>query len=56
VVGYQGPIPGDGVAIIGLGRFGTAVAQSLVRLGHDVFAIDESPQRVQSWQIVSPMS
>jgi trk system potassium uptake protein len=42
-------IPGDGVVIIGLGRFGTAVAQSLVRLGHDVLAIDESPQLVQSW-------
>ncbi|MCA1449819.1 TrkA family potassium uptake protein [Ensifer sp. IC3342] len=40
---------GDGVVIIGLGRFGSAVAQSLVRLGHDVLAIDENPELVQSW-------
>lgn len=42
-------VAGDGVVVIGLGRFGTAVAQSLVRLGHDVLAIDESAQLVQSW-------
>lgn len=40
---------GDGVVVIGLGRFGGAVAQSLVRLGHDVLAIDESAELVQSW-------
>ncbi|WP_051505580.1 TrkA family potassium uptake protein [Mesorhizobium sp. WSM2561] len=34
---------------MGLGRFGGAVAQSLVRLGHDVLAIDESAELVQSW-------
>lgn len=39
----------DNVVVIGLGRFGGAVAQSLVRLGHDVLAIDENGELVQSW-------
>jgi len=39
----------DGVVVIGLGRFGGAVAESLVRLGHDVLGIDESAELVQSW-------
>ncbi len=37
------------VVVIGLGRFGTAVAQSLVRMGHEVLAIDESPELVERW-------
>jgi trk system potassium uptake protein TrkA len=40
---------GDGVVVIGLGRFGSAVAASLVRLGHDVLGIDESAELVQEW-------
>jgi trk system potassium uptake protein len=39
----------DGVVVIGLGRFGGAVAESLVRLGHDVLGIDEDAELVQSW-------
>ena len=35
------------VIVIGLGRFGTAVARSLVQLGHDVLAVDERPEIVQ---------
>ncbi|NJC70343.1 TrkA family potassium uptake protein [Planosporangium thailandense] len=35
------------VAVIGLGRFGSQVAESLVRLGHEVLAIDENPETVQ---------
>jgi trk system potassium uptake protein len=35
------------VAVIGLGRFGTAVARSLVRMGHEVLGIDENAERVQ---------
>jgi trk system potassium uptake protein TrkA len=31
-----------------LGRFGSAVAESLIRLGHEVLAIDESSDIVQS--------
>jgi trk system potassium uptake protein TrkA len=34
--------------VIGLGRFGGAVAESLVRLGHDVLGIDEDQNRVQN--------
>ena len=39
----------DGVVVIGLGRFGSAVANSLVRLGHEVLGIDESAEIVQQW-------
>jgi trk system potassium uptake protein TrkA len=35
--------------VIGLGRFGGAVAESLVRLGHDVLGIDEDAALVQAW-------
>ena len=35
------------VLVIGLGRFGTAVARSLVQLGHDVLAVDERAEIVQ---------
>jgi trk system potassium uptake protein TrkA len=42
------PSPGS-VLVIGLGRFGGAVADSLVRLGHEVLAIDEDGAIVQSW-------
>ena len=46
----RAPSPGsDSVAVIGLGRFGGAVAESLVRLGHDVLGIDEDAELVQSW-------
>lgn len=34
------------VMVIGLGRFGSAVARELERLGHQVLAIDRSEQRV----------
>lgn len=37
------------IAVIGLGRFGSAVAMSLCRLGHDVVAIDENGTLVQQW-------
>jgi trk system potassium uptake protein TrkA len=40
---------GDSVVVIGLGRFGCAVAQSLVRLGHEVMGIDRDAQPVQLW-------
>jgi trk system potassium uptake protein TrkA len=39
----------NNVAVIGLGRFGGAVADTLVRLGHDVLGIDEDAEVVQSW-------
>lgn len=37
------------VVVIGLGRFGAAVAESLVNLGQEVLGIDEDPQLVQRW-------
>lgn len=40
---------GDSVVVIGLGRFGGSVAESLTRLGHEVLAIDSDGQLVQQW-------
>src|SRR5918998_2489332 len=37
---------GEQVMVIGLGRFGSAVARELERLGHEVLAIDRDEQRV----------
>src|SRR5918999_1215494 len=37
---------GEQVMVIGLGRFGAAVARELERLGHEVLAIDRNDQRV----------
>jgi trk system potassium uptake protein len=37
------------VVVIGLGRFGGQVAESLLRLGHDVLGIDEDAGIVQRW-------
>ena len=39
---------GDGVAVIGLGRFGKSLALELVCEGTEVLGIDEDPKRVQS--------
>lgn len=39
----------DSVVVIGLGRFGGAVAQSLMSLGHDVMGIDRDAEPVQAW-------
>lgn len=39
----------DAVVVIGLGRFGGAVAQTLAELGHEVLGIDEDAGIVQSW-------
>lgn len=39
----------DSVLVIGLGRFGGAVAHSLMQMGHDVMGIDRSAEPVQAW-------
>jgi trk system potassium uptake protein TrkA len=39
----------NSVVVIGLGRFGGQVADSLVRGGHEVLAIDENPKLVVHW-------
>lgn len=38
----------DSVVVIGLGRFGGAVAHSLMQLGHDVMGIDRDAEPVQA--------
>lgn len=35
------------IVVVGLGRFGSALARTLVEMGYDVLAIDGSPERVQ---------
>jgi trk system potassium uptake protein TrkA len=40
---------GEPVVVIGLGRFGSALALSLIRMGHDVLAVDNDPALVQKW-------
>ncbi|MFC7537862.1 potassium channel family protein [Sphingomonas sp. GCM10030256] len=45
----RSPHSPDSVAVIGLGRFGGAVALSLARLGHEVLGIDAHPGSVQEW-------
>lgn len=45
----KAPTADENVAVIGLGRFGGQVAESLVRLGHEVLGVDESPRLVQQW-------
>jgi trk system potassium uptake protein TrkA len=39
----------DAVLVIGLGRFGAAIADALNRLGHEVLAIERNPKIVQEW-------
>ncbi len=39
----------DSVVVIGLGRFGGAVATSLLELGHEVLGIDADERLVQDW-------
>ncbi len=39
----------DAVLVVGLGRFGSAAAEALDRLGHEVLAIERSPELVQAW-------
>ena len=38
-----------GVLVIGLGRFGSAIATTLDRLGQDVLAVERSPSLIQHW-------
>ncbi|MEO6604018.1 MAG: TrkA family potassium uptake protein [Aeromicrobium sp.] len=41
--------PNTPVVVLGLGRFGFAVARSLVQLGHEVLAVDERADIVQKY-------
>lgn len=43
-------VAGDaGVLVIGMGRFGSSIAMTLARLGHDVLAAEKSPDLVAQW-------
>ena len=44
--------PTDPVLVLGLGRFGASLAETLVRLGHEVLAVDSDPLRVQELSTV----
>ncbi len=46
--------PSDSVLVIGLGRFGSAVAQTLVESGHEVLAIDDDANTVQALSATLP--
>jgi len=43
------PTVRGGVVVIGLGRFGSRLAESLEHLGQEVLAIDDDPEIVQHW-------
>jgi trk system potassium uptake protein TrkA len=45
----KAPTAEENVAVIGLGRFGGQVAESLTRLGHEVLGVDEDAKLVQQW-------
>jgi trk system potassium uptake protein len=40
-------VPDNGVLVVGLGRFGTALATTLMDLGHEVLGVDSDPGNVQ---------
>lgn len=39
----------DNVLVVGLGRFGGSVAETLLRLGHEVLGVDSDEHIVQDW-------
>ncbi len=39
----------DAVLVVGLGRFGSSLADVLERVGHEVLAVDDDGDRVQEW-------
>lgn len=41
--------PVEPVLVVGLGRFGSALAETLASMGHEVLAVDSSPGRVQQY-------
>lgn len=53
-MGRKSVASADSVVVIGLGRFGRSVAESLVQLGHDVLGIDERPEIVQEMSAILP--
>jgi trk system potassium uptake protein TrkA len=39
----------DSALVLGLGRFGSAIADALTRLGNEVLAVERNPELVQDW-------
>lgn len=39
----------NAILVVGLGRFGSAIAMTLQTLGHDVLAVDRDGMRAQKW-------
>ena len=46
---------GSGVLVIGMGRFGSAIASTLDRLGKDVLVVERDPELVQHWSSRLPL-
>jgi trk system potassium uptake protein TrkA len=44
------------ILLIGLGRFGTSVAQTLYESNEEVLAIDSDEEIVQDWEDMLPYS
>jgi trk system potassium uptake protein TrkA len=40
-------VPDNGILVVGLGRFGTALATTLMELGHEVLGVDSDADNVQ---------
>ena len=40
-------VPDNGILVVGLGRFGSALAETLVNLGHEVLGVDSDAENVQ---------
>lgn len=47
--------PDTGVLVIGLGRFGAALAATLEKLGREVLAVERDPDLVQQWSHRLPL-
>ncbi|WP_127132105.1 TrkA family potassium uptake protein [Georgenia sp. SYP-B2076] len=45
----------SGVLVIGLGRFGSAMAATLEKLGREVLAVEKDPALVQQWSTRLPL-
>jgi len=39
----------DAVLVVGMGRFGSSIAEALARLGHEVLAVEHDEDLVQEW-------
>ncbi|GAA3227766.1 potassium channel family protein [Oerskovia jenensis] len=51
----KAPEKNAGVLVIGLGRFGSAIAATLDRLGQDVLAVERSPELIAQWSGQIPL-